>query len=277
MSNPAPAPSASTEIYGVDEDYYDEESKAVISWSAIIGGTFTAIALSMILVGFGSGLGFASLSFWHQDVSAKHLTWMAAAWLILTQWISSGLGGYLTGGLRTKWSGVHTHEVFFRDTAHGFITWAVTTVITTLIVVLIAASAVHAPMHARYENTEGPAAYTIDKLFRTDHAPTDTNDGTKAEATPIIHKAMMEKNLSESDHSYLVQLVASHTGLDNAQAQTRVDETLTQMHAARQQMEKTTASISILTFLSMLIGAFVACVAAALGGHERDIPHPQTL
>src|SRR5690242_16469090 len=52
-----------------------------------------------------------------------------AVWLIVVQWLSAALGGYLTGRLRTKWVGVHTDEVYFRDTAHGFLAWAVATVI----------------------------------------------------------------------------------------------------------------------------------------------------
>ena len=38
-------------------------------------------------------------------------------------------GGYVAGRLRTRWVGVHTHEIFFRDTAHGFLAWALATVI----------------------------------------------------------------------------------------------------------------------------------------------------
>jgi hypothetical protein len=53
----------------------------------------------------------------------------AAVWLIIVQWLSAALGGYLTGRLRTKWVGVHTDEVYFRDTAHGFLAWAVAAVI----------------------------------------------------------------------------------------------------------------------------------------------------
>lgn len=43
------------------------------------------------------------------------------------QWLSAALGGYVTGRLRTRWVGLHTHQAFFRDTAHGFITWSLAT------------------------------------------------------------------------------------------------------------------------------------------------------
>lgn len=53
----------------------------------------------------------------------------AAIWFVVVQWLASALGGYLTGRLRTKWAGMHTDEVFFRDTAHGFLSWALATVV----------------------------------------------------------------------------------------------------------------------------------------------------
>ena len=42
---------------------------------------------------------------------------------------SAGVGGFLAGRLRVKWSALHTDEVFFRDTAHGFMAWAVATLV----------------------------------------------------------------------------------------------------------------------------------------------------
>jgi hypothetical protein len=103
-----------------------ELSASAISWAAIIGGASAAVALSLILLALGSGFGLASVSPWpNSGASVTTLTVMTAIWLVVVQWISSGLGGYLTGRLRTKWVGVHTHEVFFRDTAHGLLAWAV--------------------------------------------------------------------------------------------------------------------------------------------------------
>jgi hypothetical protein len=42
-----------------------------------------------------------------------------AVWLVVVQWVSSCIAGYMAGRLRTKWVGVHTDEVFFRDTAQA--------------------------------------------------------------------------------------------------------------------------------------------------------------
>jgi hypothetical protein len=95
-----------------------EASTSGVAWPAIIGGAFAAVALSLILLALGSGLGLASVSPWsNAGVSATTFTVMTAVWLIVVQWLASGLGGYLTGRLRTKWVGLHTHEVFF--SRHG--------------------------------------------------------------------------------------------------------------------------------------------------------------
>src|SRR5665213_4288041 len=97
-----------------------ETATSGVAWPAIIGGAFAAVALSLILVALGSGFGLASVSPWfNAGASVTTFTVMTAVWLIVTQWLASALGGYLTGRLRTKWVGLHTREVFFRDTANG--------------------------------------------------------------------------------------------------------------------------------------------------------------
>ena len=105
-----------------------QSSRSAVAWQAIIAGAFAAAGATLILLALGSGLGFASISPWSDHgVSATTFTITAAIWLLVTQWLSAGLGGYLAGRLRTRWVGTHVHEVFFRDTAHGLVTWAVAT------------------------------------------------------------------------------------------------------------------------------------------------------
>jgi hypothetical protein len=54
----------------------------------------------------------------------------------VTQWLASGLGGYLAGRLREKWVGIRTDEVLFRDTAHGFLAWALAALIVVTLLSL---------------------------------------------------------------------------------------------------------------------------------------------
>ena len=96
-----------------------------VSWGAIVAGAAAAAALSLILLILGVGLGLSSVSPWASDgVGATTFGVTTILWLTLTQSLALAMGGYLAGRLRTKWTGVHTDEVYFRDTAHGFLAWA---------------------------------------------------------------------------------------------------------------------------------------------------------
>ena len=100
----------------------NEANLSGVSWAAVIGGGFVTAALSLILLALGTGLGLSSVSVWSDvGMSSSTIAKGAVVWLILMQIISSSMGGYLAGRLRTKWAHVHTDEVYFRDTAHGFL------------------------------------------------------------------------------------------------------------------------------------------------------------
>jgi hypothetical protein len=115
---------------------------SAISWSAIVAGAIAAIALTLTLVTLGSAFGLASVSPWPGvGASPTSFTIGAGIWLIITQWLSAAAGGYLAGRLRIRWQGLHTHEVYFRDTAHGLLTWATATVVVTVIAVVAASLA----------------------------------------------------------------------------------------------------------------------------------------
>jgi hypothetical protein len=278
-----------------------EASTSGVAWPAIIGGAFAAAALSLILLALGSGLGLASVSPWSNfGASATTFTVMTAVWLIVVQWLASGLGGYLTGRLRTKWVGLHTHEVFFRDTANGFLTWAAASVIGVVLLTSAASSVVSgaatmmagvasgAAAGASQRVTQAatqsggtradPTAYFIDNLYRTAHPSANASDGdVRAQSTRILLNGMLNGDVPAPDRTYLAQLVSAHTDLSQADAEKRVDEVIAQEKAvevkARQTADaarKAGAYLSIFTALSMLVGAFIACVAAALGGQQRD-------
>ena len=218
-------------------------------------------------------------------------TVMTAIWLIIVQWVSSGLGGYLTGRLRTKWVGVHTHEVFFRDTAHGFLAWAVAAVIGAAVLASGVSSLLSGGAHAagtvasgaaegasRGAVQENPFAYYVDSLFRSDHPNANATDqDVRAEATRILAAGIRNGDVPAGDKTYLAQLVAARTGLSQADAEKRVDDVIAKAKAAdtkaRQIADATRkagAYLSIFTAVSMLIGAFIAAAAAALGGRHRD-------
>jgi hypothetical protein len=278
-----------------------ESSVSAVSWPAIFGGAFVAAAATVVLVALGSGFGLASVSPWRDaGASATTVAWMTAAWLIVVQWFSSGLGGYIAGRLRTKWANTHTHEVFFRDTAHGFITWAVGTILVAGFLASAVGSAIGGGVHAAATVASGAAqgaatqgtatsqpqagsslaTYDMDLLFRSPQigSSTATAADARAEAARILANGIASGDVPTTDRAYLAELVAARTGISQEDAQKRVDTAIAQAKAAevkaRQAADaarKATSEVSIFTALSMSVGAFIACIAAALGGQRRDL------
>jgi hypothetical protein len=269
---------------------------SAVSWAAIIAGGFVIAAVTMLLLALGSGLSLSSVSPWPgSGVSATTFTVMTAIWLIVVQWLSAGLGGYVTGRLRTAWTGVHTHEVFFRDTAHGLLAWAVASVIGIGLLASGASAIVGSGAHAAgglassavggasQGAAQGTAAgggitgYYIDQLFRSDHDQAAGQD-PRPEVTRILAMGVQNGSVPDGDKTYLAQVVAARTGISQDDARKRVDTLISQEQAAEEkakaaadQARKAAASLSFYTFFSMLIGAFIASAAAALGGRSRDL------
>jgi hypothetical protein len=279
-------------------------SQSAASWPAIIAGAFVAASVSLVLLALGSGLGFASISPWpSHGVSGTTFAVTAAIWLIIMQWVSSAFGGYITGRLRTRWIGTHAHEVFFRDTAHGLLTWAVATVVVAATLATSMFSVIEGGAHALSSGVSGVAqgatqglsmsqgamsqgagmgqanAYGVDKLFRSTGSPAggQVSSDPRMEAGHIVANAWTTGAVTDADRSYLAQMVANRTGLSPADSEKRVDEfvagtldTVTKAKAAADTARKAAAQTAIYTALAMLVGAFIASVSAALGGRLRD-------
>ncbi len=273
-----------------------ESPVSAISWAAIIGGAFAIAAIALILLALGAGLGFASVSPWsNSGPSATTFTVAAAIWLIVVQWLSAAFGGYLTGRLRTKWVSVPSDEIYFRDTAHGFLAWAVAAVITMAVLASATSSLIGGTARvvgtAAASAAQGTAAntiaasgsplnlteYLVSELFRSDHPDVSRNFLARPEATPIIAHALSEGSIPAADKTYLSQLVIARTGLSQPDAAKRVDdvdgevkEAWVKAHQAADQARKAASYLSFFTAFSMLVGAFIAAVAATIAGHRRD-------
>jgi hypothetical protein len=274
-----------------------ESSMPAVSWAAIFAGAFASAAISLLLLILGSGLGLSSVSPWPgSGASVTTFTVVAAIWLIIVQWLSSGLGGYLSGRMRTKWADLHSDEVLFRDTVHGFMAWAVAAVLSAILIASAASSVASGGTHmagsalsgaastatqAASQSGSGGAAqdYAIDTLFRSDHPSANTSDqDAKAEAGRIVARDVANGSMPDGDKMYLAQLVSAKTGASQDDARKRVDDMVAQAQDAAQkakqaadQTRKATATASYYTFFSMLVGAFIASVAGGLGGRHRDL------
>ena len=178
-----------------------ESSASAVEWGAIFAGGIAAMGVTLILLTLGPGLGLTAVSPWSfRNPSPAGFGTAAAIWLVITQWLSSAFGGYLTGRLRKKWVGIRTDEVLFRDTAHGLLAWALATLIMAALVTLGSATAA------------GVAATAADSVTTTGPATAETAEQTR----------------------------------------------------------KVAVAFAFTTSLSLLVGAFVAAVAGALGGYHRD-------
>jgi hypothetical protein len=263
-----------------------EASSSAVSWPAIFAGVFAALALSVVLTSLGTGLGLTTISAWpNSGASVTTFTISMGIGLIVVQWLSSALGGFITGRLRKKWTGVHTHEVFFRDTAHGFLSWALTTIVGTVLLAGAASSIVGGGLHAASaiaggaaQATSGVSGYAVDALFRSERGtPSASDQDAAGQATRILANGLRNGDVPATDRTYLAQLVAAKTGVSEVDAQKRVDDTIaatkdaeTKARQAADAARKATATFAIFTALSLMIGAFVACAAAAYGGNIRD-------
>jgi len=252
------------------------------SWGAISGGAFVTAAVALLLMALGAGFSLSTVSPWPSAaVSATTFGVMTVIWLVIVQWVSSGFGGYVAGRLRTRSTELHTDEVYFRDTAHGVLAWSVAAVVSAAVLagaasVLVGSAATVASGAAQgvaqTNASTSPSPYIVDTLFRTDRPDTTaTGQDSRPEATRILATALRPGGeVSATDKTYLAHLIAARTGVSQEEAQKRVDDAITNVRQAADAARKAARNLSLVTAFSMLIGAFIAGVAAKIGGHHRD-------
>jgi hypothetical protein len=284
------------------------QHEGAVSWGAVFAGGVGAAAFALILLTLGTGLGLTSISPWSSSaLNAKAFGFAAVIWVCVTSILTSGLGGYLTGRLRRRWLAVDVDEVHFRDTAHGFLSWAVATLFTAALLTstvsgivrasaqMVAASSSSVTMgtvqrgNADAEMNTWPLGYFVDSLFRipagSQPAATATgnNETPRAETARIfLNSAATGNQLSPEDTTYLGQLVAQRTGLAPETARARVVTTYTRLlqkitaldvaaKNAADKARKITIGTSLWLFISLLMGAFSASLMATHGGRVRQV------
>ncbi|WP_249277523.1 hypothetical protein [Pandoraea sp. PE-S2R-1] len=298
---------------------------SAVSWSAIFAGGLCAAALSLILLMLGAGLGLSSVSPWvHQGLSAKAFGVSTILWVTLTQLVAAGMGGYLAGRLRTPWPDVHRDESYFRDTAHGFLAWAVASLASAVLLTSVIGSIVNAGAPAAAPaladvaltggattasdggrgatGSAGGVGYVMDSLFRAapgaavatvaavapadgstppERAAAATLVSAKAEVARIFLHSIRTGPLPAGDMQYAAQCVAQYTGLTPQDAEKRVSDAYAGMQSklvaaeaaakdAANKARKASAYAALWLFISLLIGAFFASLAATFGGRQRD-------
>jgi len=259
-----------------------ESNVSAVSWGAILAGGAVSAALTLLLLSLGTGFGFAVVSPWGDaGVSATTFSIGAGLYLVVVAMLASSIGGYLAGRLRTKWSGVHSDEVYFRDTAHGLLAWAVATLLG---VGVLAAAATHlaAGASAGLVHAESQSAMamdtSLDKLLRVTPSATPaqsadarTPDAARGELSRLFTTGFARGgDLPATDRAYVAQVVAARTGISAADAEKRVTDIIYDAKSAADGARKMARNLALWLAASLLIGAFSASLAATEGGGLRD-------
>jgi hypothetical protein len=262
-----------------------------INWAAVAAGTFANAALTLLLLAFGAGMGFSAISPWaNSAVSMTTFSVGTGLWLIVMAMLASTVGGYIAGRLRTRWSGVHSDEVFFRDTAHGFLSWACAAVLSAAVLGAAATAIVSgasAGLAQRNADDGGPAATSVDELFRPAAgapaapavgAPAATqataDPATRAEVSRLLLKSLRDRtDLAAADRAYLTQLVSARTGLAQPDADKRVNDVLAQAKSDLDKARSAAAKLALWLCAALFAGALAASLAAIEGGQLRDRPY----
>jgi hypothetical protein len=247
-----------------------------VHWTPVIAGALVAAALSLLLIAFGAslGLGVSSTAPTWRDTS-RTLALLSGLYLVLTALVSFGFGGYMAGRLRKTWEpGLHSEFREFRDGSHGLLSWALAVVLSGLIAAAVAAtiSSKAVPPATTQTPTAGEAliAYDLDRLFRSDRRDQGNLAYSRAEASRILLTATSREGMKPDDRTYLAHLVATQTGIAQAEADRRVDEAITAATLAVKRARQSAVIVGFSIAVSLLLGAAVAWYAACLGGQHRD-------
>ncbi|MFL6796159.1 MAG: hypothetical protein ACJ8F3_01960 [Xanthobacteraceae bacterium] len=261
-----------------------------VSWASIAAGAVVTCAVSLALFALGAGLGLSSVSPWADSgVSGSTFKTAAGIYLVIVAVMSSAVGGYLAARLRTKWTGIHNNEVFFRDTAHGLVAWAFSVLLSATLLgaaithVLGGAASGVAPAAAQAASSVSPSQLSVDRLFRTDQpaaapgaaanpaAPAGNNETARAEVLRLWTSSFKENSdISAADRTYVARVVSAQTGMSQADAEKRVNDVITEAKAAADRARRAAAKLAFWMTAALLFGAFAASLAAVEGGQLRD-------
>ena len=272
------------------------ETNTGVSWDAVAAGAVAAAAFTVLLVAFGAGLGFSAISPWSDSgLSAAGFRTATGIYLVLISIMASALGGYLAARLRSRFVGLQGNEVFFRDSAHGFIAWAFATLLTATalsaaLTHIANGAAATATATASGPQSANPQAVYVDRLFRNANAgaqaalgaapggaapaPATPQNGQNPARAEVLRlwtaDFAQNKDLTPDDRAYVARLVAAQTGLSQEDAQKRVDQVVTDEKSALDQARRGAAKMAFWLTAALLFGAFAASLAAVEGGMLRD-------
>jgi hypothetical protein len=258
-----------------------EPAVSGVSWPAVAAGAVASCAITLVLLALGTGLGLSAVSPWgNSGVSPTTFKIGTGLYFIVMAMISSAVGGYIAGRLRSKWTGVHSDEVYFRDTAHGFLAWAFASVLGAVLLASPAASLVGGAASgatqaaANSAQSSGPMDGYVDTLLRSD-APAANSSANPQDSRGELVRLFTTSyrngtEMNPADRTYVAKVVAARTGLNQADAEKRVTEVTNQVKSDLDKARKNAAQLALWLTAALFIGAFSASLAATEGGGLRD-------
>ncbi len=244
-----------------------------VDWGAIFAGVFISLAISSVFLAFGSAIGLSVTSF-HPSASAPVIGVVIAAglWLLWVQ-ISSFIGGaYVAGRMRRRIGDATPHEVEMRDGAHGLILWAVNIVIGAALASWITLAGLSGAVSTAANS--GAMDYYADKLMRSDAVAGTTavapDSQYNVQIGRILTTNLAARTFDEADRSYVVREISARTGLAEADAQKRLDDTVATLKAQAETARRYAVLFAFLTAASLLVSGVAAWWAASTGGKHRD-------
>ena len=251
-----------------------------VQWTPVIAGALAAAALSFVLFTFGSSLGIAlsSSSPTWRDASIA-LAILSGLYIILTTVASFGLGGNIAGRLRSRWAasqGADEDEIEFRDGIHGLLVWALAVALGALLAAAAAAAlaSTSAPAASVSNTTAGEPiiAYDLDRLFRSQQAPSADLSYSRAEAARIAMRAASRRDSSDlaEDRAHLLRIVSVRIALTGANAEARVGDFIERATTAIRKARRSAVVVGFMTAAGLVLGAAIAWFACVAGGSHRD-------
>lgn len=259
------------------------QTPSAVSWAAIAAGAAANVALTLLLLSLGIGLGLSVVSPWGGGASPTTFKIGAGLYFIVVAMIASAVGGHIAGRLRTRWTGLHTDEVFFRDTAHGFLAWAFAAIVGVSLLSaptsIMIGGASEAMQRSAGTTATSPADRYIDRLLRRDAGAAPTTSGGdgagRSELIRYLTSATAPGATSAAeDRADVARFIAARAGISEADANGRLDAAVTRMKSDADAARKAAASLALWLTGSMLLGAFASALAATEGGRTRDHASP---
>jgi hypothetical protein len=265
MANTFPEVTAVSVETGPAEHYVD--------WGAIAAGVFVAIAISSVFLAFGSAVGLSLASFnANESAPVIGLAIAGGLWLLWVQISSFAGGAYVAGRMRRRIGDAKAHEVEMRDGAHGLIVWAVNIVIGSVLAGWITIAGITGAISTA--STSGAIDYYADRLMRSDAVAGTTavspDSQYNAQIGRILARNVAARTVDPTDRSYLAREISARTGLAEADAQKRVDDTVATLKAQAETARKYGVLLAFMTAASLLVSGVAAWWAATAGGKHRD-------